>query len=392
VEKQPQAAVTEKTAMFREQHIDAFAKGSLSDCFGPDYDIYDDRIAPRTPNGDLQLISRVLSVDGERHNFKQPSSLVSEYDVPADVWFYRNSAYPVIPYSMIMEIALQPCGFLSTYMGATMLYPDSEMRFRNLSSDATLISDPDLRGKTITAYAELLNVSKAAETIVLNFNYALDVEGQRFYQGVTQFGYFTPHALGMQKGLDRGEKVPPWSEVEKIPLTVATEIELSSDAVQEKFCSSPAEKPYYRLNGPQLDFLDSAWVFSESGKYGQGYILATKAVDPSDWFYPCHFYQDPVMPGSLGVEGIIQCMRIFAIQQDLGRGMRSPRFVNVPGLTRWFYRGQITPDNESMDIEVHIKKIERSTGQVVILADANLWKNKMRIYEVTDVAIALMET
>lgn len=391
VEKYPVEAAVAKPAQFVGHHIDAFATGSLSDCFGPEYDIYEGRKAPRTPNGDLQLISRVLSVDGQRHDFKQPSSLISEYDVPADAWFFRENAYPVMPYSMIMEIALQPCGFLSTFMGATMIYPDVELCFRNLGSDATLISNPDLRGRTITAFAKLLNVSKAAETILLNFDYTLDVEGERFYEGTTLFGYHTPQSLAMQVGLDKGKKIPPWSENNNIPLSAAVELDLKSAAVQENYYQSKPGKPFYRLNGPQLDFLDRVWIFENSGKYGLGYILASKKVDPTDWFYPCHFFQDPVMPGSLGVESIIQAMRIFALQQDLGKEMRSPLFVNVPGVTRWTYRGQVTQVDETMDIEVHIKQVEKTGSQVVLMADASLWKNKIRIYQITDAALALVD-
>ena len=391
VEKHPLEVVTEKSAQFVGHHIDAFATGSLSDCFGPEYDIYENIKAPRTPNGDLQLISRVLSVEGQRHDLKNPSSLVSEFDVPADAWFYKESAYPVMPYSMIMEIALQPCGFLSTYMGATMLYPGVELCFRNLGSEATLLSNPDLRGRTITASAKLFNVFKAAETIGLNFDYTLEVEGVRFYEGTTLFGYHTPQSLAMQVGLDKGKKIPPWSENQDIPLSAAIELDLKSDQVQENYSQPRPGKPFYRLNGPQLDFLDRAWIFENSGRFGLGYILATKKVDPTDWFFPCHFFQDPVMPGSLGVESIIQAMRIFALQQDLGKEMTSPLFTNVPGITQWKYRGQIIPDDETMDIEVHIKKIEKNGQRVTLLADANLWKNKIRIYELTDAAIALVE-
>ena len=67
VEKNPPAPVTAKqAALFDERHITEFAVGSLAACFGPEYATYDTRRAPRTPNGDLQLISRVLSVNGTR--------------------------------------------------------------------------------------------------------------------------------------------------------------------------------------------------------------------------------------------------------------------------------------------------------------------------------------
>ncbi len=84
-------------AQFDHEHISEFATGSLVKCFGDHYSIYEGRRSPRTPNSDLQLISRVLEVKGQRGEFKKGASLVSEYDVSADAWFYTQNAYPVMP-------------------------------------------------------------------------------------------------------------------------------------------------------------------------------------------------------------------------------------------------------------------------------------------------------
>ncbi|MCP4756460.1 MAG: PfaB family protein [Proteobacteria bacterium] len=388
----PRHSPTVVQPMYTWDHITEFATGSLAKCFGPEYEIYEGRRAPRTPNGDLQLISRVLEVNGIRHDFKSDANLTSEYDVPADAWFYQQNSCPVMPYSMLMEIALQPCGFLATYMGATMIYSDLELCFRNLGADAVLIKDVDLRGKTITAWSKLLSVAKAVGMIILNFDFELRHQGEVFYQGTTQFGYHTPEALSMQKGLDKGEIFPPWFQRENLPTDASIHIDLRSPEARAYYYDVRQDKPYYRLGGPQFDFLDEAYLFPNSGRYGQGFIYGCKKVDPTDWFYPCHFFQDPVMPGSLGVESILQAMRIFALQQDLGRDFRSPCFTNVPDQIQWKYRGQIVPENDTMDIEVHIKSVDRGQGYVVIKADADLMKDKLRIYTVTDAAIALVET
>ena len=65
----------------------------------------------------------------------------------------------------------------------------------------------------------------------------------------------------------------------------------------------------------QLSFSDEIIVFPEGGKYSSGYAFARKDIDPEDWFFACHFFQDPVMPGSLGVEAIIQALQCIAIQK-----------------------------------------------------------------------------
>ena len=54
--------------------------------------------------------------------------------------------------------------------------------------------------------------------------------------------------------------------------------------------------------------------------------------------------------------------------------------------------GQLIPKDDRMGIEVHIKKVERDAGAVIVFADAGLWKNQIRIYEITDAAIRLEES
>jgi PfaB family protein len=389
---QPIEDMVEK-ALFDERVIEELATGSLSKCFGPEFAVYDNKRGPRTPNGDLQLVSRIMSLEGTRHNFKKEvAEMVSEYDVPAAAWFIEQNAYPVTPYSIIMEIALQPPAFLSVYLGVTLLYPDVELGFRNLGSKANLIYIPDLRGKTVVSRTKMVSVANVAETVIVTFEYDVCCDGLSFYQGTTQFGYFTPKALSIQKGLDRGEKVPPWFKRNGLNQADGVEIDLTSPENRNQYFSVDPTKPSFRLAGEQLEFLDSAVIFEKGGQYNQGYVYGFKKVDPSDWFYPCHFYKDPVMPGSLGVEAILQAVRLFALQQELGNGFRSPHFGHVPGTTEWKYSGQIIPDNDRMEIEVHIKTIDQLENKIIIKADANLWKDGIRIYQITDAAVSLEES
>lgn len=127
-------SLLQKPALFNESQIKELAKGSLASCLGPEYQIYENRRAVRLPNSDLCLVSRVLEVDGLRHELKKISSVVTEYDVPLETWFYRHNSYPHLPYCTYIEIAGQPCIFLGVYLGVTLLFPDEELYFRNLST------------------------------------------------------------------------------------------------------------------------------------------------------------------------------------------------------------------------------------------------------------------
>jgi hypothetical protein len=46
----------------------------------------------------------------------------------------------MLPYCILNEIALQPCGFLAAYMGSA-LKSEKDLRFRNLGGKAVIFQD-----------------------------------------------------------------------------------------------------------------------------------------------------------------------------------------------------------------------------------------------------------
>ena len=102
------------------------------------------------------------------------------------------------------------------------------------------------------------------------------------------------------------------------------------------------------------------------------------------------------MPGSLGVEAILEAMQGFALANDLGRSLRSPRFGAVPAESAaapitWRYRGQITQQHKMMELEVHISAIEQHASHIAIFADACLWADGLRIYEIKNASVGILE-
>jgi 3-hydroxymyristoyl/3-hydroxydecanoyl-(acyl carrier protein) dehydratase len=99
------------------------------------------------------------------------------------------------------------------------------------------------------------------------------------------------------------------------------------------------------------------------------------------------------MPGSLGVEAMLQALQAYAIQAGIGREFRSPHFAHAKGHnTIWKYRGQIVPDNKDMSLEMHIAKTETAPGCITLHAQASLWKENLRIYEINSLALSVVET
>ncbi|RJY18804.1 3-hydroxyacyl-[acyl-carrier-protein] dehydratase FabA [Parashewanella spongiae] len=373
---------------FTPYHLFEFATGDIEKCFGSEFNIYRELTPPRTPCGDLQLTTRVIDIQGQRGDLKQASSCIAEYEVPTDAWYFaKNNHHSVMPYSVLMEISLQPNGFVSAYMGTTLKFPKDELFFRNLDGSGTLLREVDLRGKTIVNDSKLLSTVVAGSNIIQNFTFELSTDGEVFYRGTAVFGYFKEQALTHQLGLDNGQVKQAW-HIEN-GIKADCQINLLDKTVRS--FNPPANKPHYRLAGGQLNFIDKVDIVSNGGKAKLGYLYAERTVDPSDWFFQFHFHQDPVMPGSLGVEAIIELMQTFAIEKDLGAGYSNPRFGQILSNIKWKYRGQITPHNKQMSLDVHITEIRTEDKQVVVVGDASLSKDGLRIYELSDIAICITE-
>ncbi|WP_194818493.1 type I polyketide synthase [Nocardia sp. XZ_19_385] len=352
-----------------ELHMAHLAQGDLGLAMGTEFDIYRDRRAPRIPNGDFCFLHRLVEFTGA-HGQPSGARMVTEYDSPPDAWYYAENPDPGMPYCVLMETSLQSAVLTGYYLGASLLTPEEDLVIRNLDGRAVLLGRPDLRGRTIRQESELLSTHRTAGATLQSFSYRLSVDGEVFYEGESLFGYFNDQALAKQSGLDGGRKMLPWLETE----------------------AAQAERITVGGDG-RFDLIDDVEIVRDGGRHGLGYLRGRRRIDAGDWFFPLHFHGDPVMPGSLGVETVLQALRIFLRHSEPADDLESGEFVlplDVP--FSWRYRGQILPADGELVFDFHVKDIRREQGRTVIVADANLWNNGLRIYEFTDIAVGAEST
>ncbi len=358
-----------KTVLFPYSALVEFATGSMARCFGPEFDRYEGRRYPRIPNGDLLLMSRVLSIEGSRREIYKGASITTEYDVPVDAWYYSPRSKNLPPYAILMEISLQPCGFLSAFMGTSFLLPDGDFYFRNLDGRANVLAELDLRGKTVTNRSRLLSTTVHGKTVIQKYEFSLSCSGQDFYRGESVFGYFSYETMVNQIGLDGNRGVPPG----QLPGRTSRSQPRGQQGTSE-------DSPVHGALMPQLDLLDRWSIDLHGGSRGMGVVRAEAAIQPQDWFYSCHFYQDPVMPGSLGIEAMLQAMLLLAIEDYPSQPVMIAHRVDQP--VTWKYRGQVLPANRLMALEVNITHKETRDGTLTLSGDGSLWIDGIRIYEV----------
>ena len=79
------------------------------------------------------------------------------------------------------------------------------------------------------------------------------------------------------------------------------------------------------------------------------------------------------------------------LHEQLGANFTDPDFQQNLGATQWSYRGQIIPTDQEMTLEIHIKGIEISESRIHIQADGQLWKDGLRIYDVKNLDLCIID-
>ncbi|GAA0395433.1 beta-ketoacyl synthase N-terminal-like domain-containing protein [Streptomyces luteireticuli] len=369
-------------ALLNEMHVAHVAKGDHA-MLGEQFEVCRElpRV-PRLPGGELCFVDRVMRVDGTDGAIKSGDVIESEYDVPADSWYFTENNQQYMPHFAYMEAGIQPGVLGPYYLGTTLRFPGTEYYLRNLGGRATVLRQVDLRGRTVRQRVVIRSNDAVGGTILHRADWELSVDGEVFCTGEHLTGYFTGELRAGSVGLDQGRPVPLWLDSAQLPAGAAIEADL--DGLRTATGS-------LRLGTGRLDMLDGFTYVPGGGLHGAGYLRGHRDLRPDDWYFPLHFHQDPVMPGSLGAETVYAGLRAYAMATEVAGGRPGARFDHAPGIAmRWTYRGEFAPTHPRLDFEAHVKDVREEEGQVLLVADAGVWRGELRVYAFEDIAIAVV--
>ncbi|MBW2418425.1 MAG: acyltransferase domain-containing protein [Deltaproteobacteria bacterium] len=366
---------------FDQKSILACAWGRPSDAFGPMYSRFDapGRV-PRLPGPPYLFMTRVTNTGGEIGGMEVGSTVEVEYEIPADAWYFAENGARTMPYCVLLEAALQPCGWLASYIGSALTVED-EVCFRNLDGTATLEAELFEDAGTLRTAVTLTNISKSAGMIIVSFDVecflsgdAAGIEGERrVYVMDTVFGFFPPEALSLENQVGQ-----PTTDEQRALLSEESAFDVDLREEPERYFGGSL-----RLGAARLRVLDRVTGYwPEGGAAGLGRVRAERNIDAADWYFKAHFFQDPVQPGSLGIEAMIQALQFFMLESGMHAGIDEPRFEPI-GLNQpmsWKYRGQVVPLNETVHVTLDLSEVGRDDNGPFAIASASLWCDGIRIY------------
>lgn len=347
-----------KPAIYTREQILAYSNGNPSEGFGEPYRIFDnERKIARLPGPPFQFMDRITRVGGEPWQMKAGALAEAQYDLLPDAWFFAAERHPRMPFAVLLETALQPCGWLAAYVGSALTSP-VDLSFRNLGGSAVQHRPVTPESGILTTTATLKKVATSGGMIIQEFDFRVADSVGVLYDGETMFGFFSKEALANQVGIrDATPYVPTREEADRgVSLTY------------------PDQPPFPEK---KLRMIDRIELFvADGGPARLGYIRGIKEVDPDEWFFAAHFYQDPVTPGSLGLESFLQLLKFVARERF---GSPNAAVITLGQKHRWLYRGQIAPTNSRVTVEAWITAADDRTQTLV--ADGLLSVDGKAIYQ-----------
>ena len=135
---------------------------------------------------------------------------------------------------------------------------------------------------------------------------------------------------------------------------------------------------------PMLMFDRITHIDERGGDFDKGIVRAELDINPKLWFFDCHFVNDPVMPGCLGLDAMWQLLGFYLGWLGLeGKG----RALSVGSVK---FSGMVLPTVKKLEYKITLKRVLTSKlilgiGNGMLIADGK------EIYKAEDLRVGLFK-
>ena len=136
---------------------------------------------------------------------------------------------------------------------------------------------------------------------------------------------------------------------------------------------------------PMLMFDRIVEIRENNGIFNKGFLKAELDIKDGLWFFDCHFKEDPVMPGCLGLDAMWQLVGFY-----LG-WLGNPGRGRALGVNAVKFTGEVLKNVKSATYEISMKKILVKKGTTVGLANGILLADDKKIYTAENLKVGLFK-
>ena len=136
---------------------------------------------------------------------------------------------------------------------------------------------------------------------------------------------------------------------------------------------------------PMLMFDRITEIKKDVGEFKKGIIKAELDIKDNLWFFNCHFQNDPVMPGCLGLDAMWQLVGFY-----LG-WLGNPGKGRALGVGTVKFTGEVLQNVKIVRYEIDMKKIMSPGGTTVGLANGIVLADNKKIYSAESLKVGLFK-
>ena len=136
---------------------------------------------------------------------------------------------------------------------------------------------------------------------------------------------------------------------------------------------------------PMLMFDRITEIRENKGNFNKGFIKAELDIKDSMWFFECHFKEDSVMPGCLGLDAMWQLVGFY-----LG-WLGKPGKGRALGVNTVKFTGEVLKNIKMATYEIDMKRILIKEGATVGLANGILKADGQKIYSAENLKVGLFK-
>ena len=136
---------------------------------------------------------------------------------------------------------------------------------------------------------------------------------------------------------------------------------------------------------PMLMFDRITEIKDDLGAFKKGLVKAELDVKDNLWFFDCHFKEDPVMPGCLGLDAMWQLVGFY-----LG-WLGNPGKGRALGVGNVKFTGEVLKNVKMATYEIDMKRILVKEGTTVGLANGILLADGKKIYSAESLKVGLFK-
>ena len=136
---------------------------------------------------------------------------------------------------------------------------------------------------------------------------------------------------------------------------------------------------------PMLMFDRITEINENNGTFNKGSLKAELDIKNDLWFFDCHFKEDPVMPGCLGLDAMWQLVGFY-----LG-WIGNPGKGRALGVGTVKFTGEVLQNVKLVTYEIDMKKIMSPGGTTVGLANGVVLADGKKIYSADSLKVGLFK-